>query len=662
VAPPSGTAAEAPGKHVDDEARMLVRLRTPVREWSPRARVLGLIGGAVTCVLLVLVVLAIPLLVARHQAMEARSEFVTAKKALKAGDFAQAEASEKHARELVASAHGHATGWTSDFWASVPVTSTAVHDGRYLLEAMQEADDILRIGVRIFPQAMGNGSKLISGTSVDIPLMRHITHAIHRIGPHLDRANAALAQVKGTTPLLGGGLRHDRGEAAGELAPISRSYRQYSPLLARLPDVLGANGPRTYLISILNPSELRYSGGATLSMSTLHFEDGRATFGASHYIIQLNQQRKFLSWPRVPGNTFHTDGPKMLTAATYSPYWQVSGEELLRAYQQQVPDQSHLDGVIAVDLPALASLFQVTGPMQIPGYGQLDAQNLVRTLAGSYDTYQDTSKRHQLNSALIPAFRQKLLEGGRFLQKAKALVAAGAERHFFVYSRDQATERGLVDAAVAGNLAATSHDYLGVFTQNTNGSKADYWQRRRVASHVRLFPDGSARERTVIRVSNPAPPYTAPTTDPRSGYVTRWLGFSLATFLPRQTTVHWYSVNGVALPHPNVLTPTVSSVYNRPYALHQMMLGPDQTARLAVGYRALGVADVRSDGGLEYRLTMDPQGMVHAQTNTVRVRIPDGYHFGTLPTGWARSGSSEAVLPPVALTRSVSWSLTVLKD
>ncbi len=570
--PAPGTTPEAPGKHVDAEARQRFRMRTPIREWSLRARVLGLVGASVACVLLVLVVLAIPLLVARHQAMEARSEFVTAKKALAAGDFETAEASEKHARELVASAHGHATGWTSDFWAGVPVTSTAVHDGRYLLEAMREADAILRIGVRVFPEAMGNGSKLISGTSVDVPLLRHISHSIHRVGPHLERANAALAQVKGTTPLLGGGLLHDRGEAAGQLATINRSYHQFAPLMAQLPDVLGANGPKSYLISILNPSELRYSGGATLNMSTLHFESGRATFGQSYYLIQINQSKKYLSWPKVPGNTFRTEGPKLLTTATYSPYWQVSGEELLRAWRQQTGQR--MDGVIAVDLQALASLFRVTGPMDIPGYGRVDADNLVQTLAGSYDQHPDTAERHQRNSELIPAFRQKLLEGGRFLQKARALVTAGAQRHFFVYSRDWPTERGLVTAGVGGNLSSTSHDYLGTFTQNTNGSKADYWQRRRVSSTVRLFPDGTARERAAVRVINHSPPATSLAEDPRSGYVTRWLGFSLATFLPRQSTVHSYSVNGEELPHANVLTPTVTSIYDRPYALHQMMLAP----------------------------------------------------------------------------------------
>ena len=37
--------------------------------------------------------------------------------------------------------------------------------------------------------------------------------------------------------------------------------------LDALPGVLGAEGDRTYIVAIMNPAELRYSGGATLTLS-----------------------------------------------------------------------------------------------------------------------------------------------------------------------------------------------------------------------------------------------------------------------------------------------------------------------------------------------------------------------------------------------------------
>ncbi len=37
------------------------------------------------------------------------------------------------------------------------------------------------------------------------------------------------------------------------------------PLMRQLPDILGAEGERKYLLAILNPAELLYSGGTALS-------------------------------------------------------------------------------------------------------------------------------------------------------------------------------------------------------------------------------------------------------------------------------------------------------------------------------------------------------------------------------------------------------------
>ena len=64
--------------------------------------------------------------------------------------------------------------------------------------------------------------------------------------------------------------------------------------------MLGADGPRQYLIAMMNPSEQRFSGGATLTMSALRFSQGRVSFGKS-YTVDGDRSRGSLScdWPRV---------------------------------------------------------------------------------------------------------------------------------------------------------------------------------------------------------------------------------------------------------------------------------------------------------------------------------------------------------------------------
>ncbi len=92
----------------------------------------------------------------------------------------------------------------------------------------------------------------------------------------------------------------------------------------------------------------------------------------------------------MKGNPFHSPGKNRLVNATFSPNWSQSGEELLRAWEARYGQKC--DGVIAIDLQALARLMSLTGPVQAEGVGELNAGNLVKVLAGSYDTYNTAGR------------------------------------------------------------------------------------------------------------------------------------------------------------------------------------------------------------------------------------------------------------------------------
>jgi hypothetical protein len=413
----------------------------------------------------------------------------------------------------------------------------------------------------------------------------------------------------------------------------------------------------------MNPAEQRYSGGATLQMATIRFDHGVITFGRSQSVADVDQSQPFLRWPPVPGNIFHPPGPRRLTAAAYSPWWQVSGEELLRAWQAQTGERCQ--GLIAVDLQALAELFRITGPMQVPGYGELNADNLVQTLAGSYDSFQDPYQRRRLNNALVPAFQQKFLRGGDFVQKGRSLLQDAQGRHVALYLRDRTAQRAFADAGLAGNLSTSRHDYLGVFSQNLNGSKADYWQSRHASTHVSLRTDGSAYESLSLLVENPSPPYVQQTPDPKAGYDTRWLGTSLSVFLPPHTQLGAVTADGEPVTDASLeqTATSIRGVVDRPVLRYSWLLAPHQSGKLTANYDVPHAAAVdRTTGNLTYQVALDPQDLVRPQSNAITLTIPDGYRFGALPDGWSATGSHTAVLWVPQLTESSSWQVPILKQ
>ena len=251
---------------------------------------------------------------------------------------------------------------------------------------------------------------------------------------------------------------------------------QAEPLMDVLPRCSARSEEQKYLVAILNPAELRYS-----RRRQHRSRDGPHRRRAGH-LPRHRQPRPAenaaapLYWKKVKGNPFHPRGKTYIQNATWSPYWSVSGEEILRAWARVTKEE--FDGFVALDVPAIASLVGVTGSMEVAGVGTLDETNLTKTLVGSYDVYDDIFKRRALNRSLIPIFREKLFAGGQFIEKFQALGESAKSRHFAAYFRDPDAQAVITDLGVDGDLSETDQDYVGVFSQNTNIAKSDYWMDR----------------------------------------------------------------------------------------------------------------------------------------------------------------------------------------
>jgi hypothetical protein len=624
----------SPARHASEPSAPDERNAAPPssrRSRLRRRRVLALLVLLLLAVVVVLGVLAIPLWHARAEAKAAENHLAQAQDALSAHHLGPARSSIKKAQAEIDAAQHHANGFGSDVWSYVPVFGGVVDDARHLVDALDHATQVGALGTQAYAGAIGPHSKLVTGDTVDMPALERLATTVSAIGPHLDAAQSDVAAIHADAPFLGPKIATLRDQASTQLTSAQTSYQTYAPLMRQLPGVLGANGPRRYLIAMMNPSELRYSGGATLTMSMLDLSSGRISFGKSYTIADVDVQQPFLRWPRVEGNVLLRPNRRRLTAATFSPWWRASGEELSRAWHAQTGQ--HVDGVFAIDLQALAGLFRLTGPVQVAGYGELNAANLVGTLAGSYDRFQDASQRHALNLAVIPAFRQRFLEGGKFVQKAQLLQAQAQGRHFVTYFRDGGAQRAFSKIGFDGDLSRTPHDYIGVFSQNLNGSKTDYWQHRQITSNVDLHADGSAGVRLKVDVSNQAPPYALPGADPLRGYTTRYLRTLVGVFFPRQAKIANVTANGQPYT-PHVRRPKVPGVLNRKYFNYPASVPRTTTASVTAHYKVPSAAEVTSDSTMTYELDVDPQDLVNPETLAVSVTFPKGWSATSLPSGW----------------------------
>lgn len=574
----------------------------------------------------VLVVLALPLLSVRSDGNAARTNLTAALTELRSGDLASATAYVEDARADVESAAAAAGGTRLGILGKVPVVGGAVADVRNLVDALDQAVAVAEVGVDIYPEVLGEDADIIRDGVVDLSALVRVIAAADVVSDHLGRAHASLDLIEGGTPVVGATIGDARDSALEQVVGLETTLDAYRPLLEVMPSLLGSDEPASYLIAVMNPSELRASGGATLSLAEMTIEAGRVTFGESGNTTDFTDSNEPIAWEHVPDNPWHTEPVSKLVNATFSPNWSTSGEELLRAWE--VTTGRAPQALVALDTQALAGLFKITGPAQVEGYGQLTAANLVERLVGSYDDFKSVDERKRVNEAIIPVLREKLLDGGKFVQKAQSLVASAEGRHVVTYFRDPAVQAVAVDLGLGGDLSTTPQDYLGVFTQNTNASKVDFWGQRQIASDVTLNADGSADVAVTVTLTNPTPPYARQGDDPQIGYFTRWSLPLFVTYLPMGAELTEMTVGGA------VVQPALSTERGRPYLRQLVTVAPTGSQVVTMRYRVPQAAVPDGDGGLRYALDVDPQGTVNPAAVSVVLRLPEGYREAGIVGDW----------------------------
>ena len=598
-------------------------------------------------VLIALAILALPFRHAPAQAAAAQGELTIAKEALQAGTNAKARTAVASAREQSEALQESVHGLGGDVWSWVPVLGGAVRDVRQLSDALDNLVGVVEIGVETTPQLRGKDSTLFDDGNVDLATLARVTDQTHEVSSLLTSAKAHLAQVADNRLLVGTRLGEARDEARGEVDPIADGVDAIQPLLEELPRILGGSAERKYLVALLNPAEMQNSGGTPLTFATIGMDQGRLTLDDpvdGERAPGIAQPR---FWKKVPANPFHR-GRLKLALATMAPDWAISGNELANAWRSL--RGRRLSGVIAVDLVALADLVAVTGPIEHPTLGTLTKDNLVKTLAGSYDDQIDNSARKDINRSLAPAFTDRLVSGNP-IEVGKVLGEAAKGRHFAVYLRNP-TEQAVFDAlGVTGRLAEPDRDYIGVFTQNRVASKSDYWQRRAVTSDVKIRKDGSAHVTLSVQIHNDSPPYLQPYPDPGEHYYTRWSDLSVLTMLPPEASITSGTVDGSPFPIQR------GNFYGRAFQRQAIEFAPQSTHTMQIEYDVPVVADVGFGGALSYGLALDPQGMVTPQAVSVRVRFPKGFSVDAVPAGWQTTGPREASYRTPGLETSESFEV-----
>lgn len=595
-----------------------------------------------------------PLLLAAGNAYAAKRGLEQALETMAAGNVDEASQLAHLAREDLRDIDRTTDGFSGFVWGLLPGGEADMADVRELSTAAVDVTDVVIIASDAYPEELsGRGFLLGPDNAIDIEALESVLGVYDEMLAQVQAAADANDRVEARSPLLGPMLRTTSSQLGQRLQQGLDGMRAFRPLVPVLPRLLGGDGEQRLLVALLNPSEQRFSGGATLSFATLTLDDGELS--QDDTVIGAEDQKTFarFSWPPVRDNPFHQPGTRLrLSTATLAPSWSVSGEELLRAWDER--GETRTDGLVAVDVVALQALMRFTGPITVSGYGTLTADNLTQQLVGSYEAYTTPEAflaRRAGGAQLMAEFQRRIISGSGLVGKVDSILSSAAARRFMVYHRDPAAMRAFDRMGLSGDLSDTPHDYVGVFNQALAGQKSDYWQRRDVRQRVTLQPGGDAKVQLQIRIHNDAPPPAEDVFPGYAQYVRRDNDMALATFLP----VGVDNVVGEVDGEPAEVD--LAEFRGRPFAKFLLDFAPQQSRRVTLTYDVPDAARPLPRG-LRYQLDVDPQSLVDPEAFEVVVRWPEGLAPRSLPEGWSAE-PGRARFETADLAFSPRWRITL---
>lgn len=317
---------------------------------------------------------------------------------------------------------------------------------------------------------------------VDLGPLQRIAADVVAADRRLQRQAARVAAVRTgrLAPQIGIPLRRMQRELAHAAMLSDRASRA----VRLLPSMLGAHGPRSYLVLFQNNAELRSTGGIPGSFAVLHADRGRIRLGEQGDAGSIGY------FPRPPVEL--TSDERALFGLNLGRYPQdvnftpdfPRSAELIRA-MWNARRGLQVDGVVSTDPVALSYLLQGTGPVPLPAGDQLTAENAVRTLLSDvYDELPDPESQDAFFATVAGRVFEALVSGqGEPAEVLRGLTRGAEERRILVWSSVPDEQRLIAPTRLSGQLVqeATPAPRIGVFLNDGTAAKMGYYLRHRVS-------------------------------------------------------------------------------------------------------------------------------------------------------------------------------------
>ena len=409
------------------------------------------------------------------------------------------------------------------YWASfIPYVSDLKNGliaGDYLIKAGKET--ILTIEPYADLIGFKKGEKSFNEKSSEDRLQTAVLtldKMVKKVDPIADDINQAGKSIANINPNLYPKkigklvLRDNITNLKNQFEGMTELFVNAKPLIKKLPEILGSNEEKTYLILYQNDKERRATGGFLTFYAVFKIRNGKMSIYRSDDIYSLDAT--ISDHPQAPPEilTYHKGVSQFyIRDSNLSPDF-VQSVKLFEGLYKKSGAKVEYDGIIAMDSKILVDMLTIFGDVNVQGINfsakidkRCDCPEAIYTLFDLVDRpvgYFKENRKGILGDLMYKLFYNAIgfspsKYWGTLMQ---TMFKNLDEKHILVYFKDSETQKSLEQLNFAGRIREYKSDYLSIINVNFAGAKSNMF----ISENIDSKTNGSNREVT-INFKNPYP-------------------------------------------------------------------------------------------------------------------------------------------------------------
>ncbi len=446
----------------------------------------------------------------------------------------------------------------------LPNAEAYYQDGLHLINASHESIDLGTLMVTILePYAGELGFKTKDNNAQNLPaqdrivkflsLMPQFSSSVDEIASKTQKIDEELQQIDakrypqempwwlvkaGVDPELN--IREEILAVQGISSELSNKAPQFKALFDAVPEFMGLNEPKKYLILMANNYEIRMSGGFNTYILVVEFNKGipQITYSIDTYFIDEGERTRSSALvnrnvPYFLRNYLYIQdrGARLYArdATSTSPDFPTAVDTLLNGFWRKdrtLPQD--LNGVFQINNDVVVDILKVVGPVSTAGYTvktdtgyrsipttEFNAENVIyelENIAGG--KLAETVGRKEIIKFLADSIFTKIFtsEATNLINIANVGLESLSKKDVMLYSFDPDVQKAFHNLGYSGEIVNTpddTWDYLHVNRSNFGSGKADWTTEGFVHQTVKKdieIKDGKKISTVEVTIHNPKRP------------------------------------------------------------------------------------------------------------------------------------------------------------